>query len=292
VPVDRPRRARLDALVEDPPFVPRRSLGFAADPEIDPEHGRVRGRRSLPDEPAEPVEPDLPDVPDVPDARPTLSLVRKVGHPVEPILVRRLVKSFGGRLAVRNLSFTVEPGRVTGLLGPAGAGKTTILRILVGLVAPTAGTATFGPTAYAALRHPQQTVGCVLESGFHPARSARNHLRTLAPTVGVSDRRVHEVLGTVGLTKVARQPVSEYSAALRQRLALAAAMLGRPDYLVLDEPANGLDTDGVRWLHTFLRDFTATGRTVLVASSLPDEIEEIADDVVMVDRGRLVDPNR
>jgi ABC-2 type transport system ATP-binding protein len=211
-----------------------------------------------------------------------------VHHEVPPIIVDRLIKSYNGTLAVHNLSFVVEPGRVTGFLGPNGAGKTTTMRILVGLVTPTTGTATFGDLAYADLPHPQQTVGCVLDARFHPGRSGRNHLRVLAPTAGASDRRVDELLGDVGLGEVARQPVGEYSMGMQQRLALAAAMLGDPDYLILDEPANGLDPQGIRWLRTFLRDFAASGRAVLISSHLLNEIEATADDIVVINRGRLL----
>ena len=211
-----------------------------------------------------------------------------VHHQVPPIIVDRLIKSYNGNLAVHNLSFMVEPGRVTGFLGPNGAGKTTTMRILVGLVTPTTGTATFGDLAYADLPHPQQTVGCVLDARFHPGRSGRNHLRVLAPTAGASDRRVDKLLGEVGLGEVARQPVGEYSMGMQQRLALAAAMLGDPDYLILDEPANGIDPEGIRWLRIFLRDFAESGRAVLISSHLLNEIEATADDIVVINRGRLL----
>jgi ABC-2 type transport system ATP-binding protein len=210
-----------------------------------------------------------------------------VHHQVPPIIVDRLIKSYNGNLAVHNLSFVVEPGRVTGFLGPNGAGKTTTMRILVGLVTPTTGTATFGDLAYADLPRPQQTVGCVLDARFHPGRSGRNHLRVLAPTAGASDRRVDELLGEVGLGELARQPVGEYSMGMQQRLALAAAMLGDPDYLILDEPANGIDPEGIRWLRIFLRDFAESGRAVLISSHLLNEIEATADDIVVINRGRL-----
>jgi ABC-2 type transport system ATP-binding protein len=218
-------------------------------------------------------------------ARPARWAVR---HEVPPIFVDRLIKSYNGTLAVHNLSFVVEPGRVTGFLGPNGAGKTTTMRILLGLVAPTTGTATFGDLAYADLPQPQRTVGCVLDARFHPGRSGRNHLRVLAPTAGANDRRVDELLGEVGLGEVARQPVGEYSMGMQQRLALAAAMLGNPDYLILDEPANGLDPEGIRWLRTFLRDFAASGRAVFISSHLLNEIEATADDIVVINRGRLL----
>ncbi|HJY46336.1 MAG TPA: ATP-binding cassette domain-containing protein [Propionibacteriaceae bacterium] len=231
-----------------------------------------------------------PAVPRVaaPAVRPTKPPRWTVHHEVPPIVVDRLIKSYNGTLAVHNLSFIVEPGRVTGFLGPNGAGKTTTMRILVGLVTPTTGTATFGDLAYADLPHPQRTVGCVLDARCHPGRSGRNHLRVLAPTAGASDRRVDELLGEVGLGDVARQPVGEYSMGMQQRLALAAAMLGNPDYLILDEPANGLDPEGIRWLRTFLRDFAASGRAVLMSSHLLNEVEATADDIVVINRGRLL----
>jgi ABC-2 type transport system ATP-binding protein len=182
----------------------------------------------------------------------------------------------------------VRPGRVTGFLGPNGAGKTTTMRILVGLTTPTTGTATFGDLEYAELPHPQRTVGCVLDASFHPARSGRNHLRVLAPTAGASDRRVDKLLDAVGLGDVARQPVGEYSTGMRQRLALAAALLGNPEYLILDEPANGLDPEGIRWLRELLREFAGTGRAVLISSHLLNEIEATADDIVVINKGRLL----
>ena len=251
--------------------------------------------------PASPVTaPDRPATTLRPESRQTIqrAAVRAGGrvrssrpavhHQLPPIIVDRLIKSYTGNLAVHNLSFMVEPGRVTGFLGPNGAGKTTTMRILVGLVTPTTGTATFGDLAYADLPHPQQTVGCVLDARFHPGRSGRNHLRVLAPTAGASDRRVDELLGEVGLGEVARQPVGEYSMGMQQRLALAAAMLGDPDYLILDEPANGIDPEGIRWLRIFLRDFAESGRAVLISSHLLNEIEATADDIVVINRGRLL----
>ena len=221
-------------------------------------------------------------------ARRTDRARRTVNHEVPPIIIDRLVKSYNGLLAVRDLSFVVQPGRVTGFLGPNGAGKTTTMRILVGLTSPTTGTATFGDLRYAELPHPQRTVGCVLDASFHPARSGRNHLRVLAPTAGVSDRRIDKLLDVVGLGDVARRPVGEYSTGMRQRLALAAAMLGNPDYLILDEPANGLDPEGIRWLREFLRDFAESGRAVLISSHLLNEIEATADDIVVINKGRLL----
>ena len=205
-----------------------------------------------------------------------------------PIIIDRLVKSYDGKLALRNLSFTVEPGRVTGFLGPNGAGKTTTLRILVGLVAPTTGSATFGDVAYADLPRPQRTVGCVLDATGHPGRTGRNHLRILAPTAGVRDRRVDEVIEMVGLTEVARDAIGSYSQGMQQRLALAGAILGDPSYLILDEPAVGLDPEGIRWLRTFLRDFAAQGRTVLMSSHVLNEVEATVDDIVVINRGQLI----
>ena len=252
---------------------------------------RPPSRVTPPDRPATVLPPGSGQAGHRPPARavaPAKSLRPTVHHEVSPIIVDRLIKSYSGTLAVHNLSFVVEPGRVTGFLGPNGAGKTTTMRILLGLVTPTTGTATFGGLAYADLPHPQQTVGGVLDARFHPGRSGRNHLRVLAPTAGASDRRVDELLGEVGLGGVARQPVGEYSMGMQQRLALAAAMLGDPDYLILDEPANGLDPEGIRWLRTFLRDFAASGRAVFVSSHLLNEIEATADDIVVINKGRLL----
>ena len=260
-----------------------------------------RTEQKEPYRPARPIDRPTTPPPQTPPAAPPVPETRRVEpvqrarrsartlhHTVPPIVVDRLIKSYNGTLAVHNLSFVVEPGRVTGFLGPNGAGKTTTMRILVGLVTPTTGTAKFGDLAYADLPHPQRTVGCVLDGRFHPGRSGRNHLRVLAPTAGASDRRVDELLGEVGLGDVARQPVGEYSMGLQQRLALAAAMLGKPDYLILDEPANGLDPEGIRWLRTFLRNFAASGRAVLISSHLLNEIEATADDIVVIKRGRLL----
>ena len=207
---------------------------------------------------------------------------------VEPIVIDRLSKNFGGKPAVRNLSFIVEPGFVTGFLGPNGAGKTTTLRMLVGLAEPTGGSATFGPYAYVDLPHPQSTVGCVLEANFHPGRTGRNHLRVLAATADVDDDRVDELLALVGLTQAANQPAGRYSLGMRQRLALAGALLGDPDYLILDEPANGLDPEGIRWLRAFLRNFASQGRIVLMSSHLLNEVGATADDIVVINGGRLV----
>ena len=207
---------------------------------------------------------------------------------VAPIVFDDLVKNFGTVQAVDRLSFTVEPGRITGFLGPNGAGKTTTLQILLGLVSATAGSATFGGVHYADLSEPQRSVGAVLEPAFHPARSGRDHLRVLATTADADDARIDELLELVGLTEAAKRRVGGYSLGMRQRLALAGALLGDPDYLILDEPANGLDPEGIRWLRGFLRSFVADGRVVLMSSHILNEVEATVDDVVVITSGRLV----
>ncbi|MDQ3742172.1 MAG: ATP-binding cassette domain-containing protein, partial [Actinomycetota bacterium] len=199
-----------------------------------------------------------------------------------------LVKRFGGIEAVRDLSFTVEPGRVTGFLGPNGAGKSTTLKALLGLVQPTAGSATFGGRPYHRLERPSATVGAVLEeASFHPGRTGRNHLRVLAAAGDHPKGRVDEVLELVGLTDAARRRVKGYSMGMRQRLGIAAALLGDPRVLVLDEPANGLDPPGIRWLRDLLRQQAREGRTVLVSSHLLAEVAQGVDDVVVIARGEL-----
>ncbi|WP_307724991.1 ATP-binding cassette domain-containing protein [Cellulomonas aerilata] len=188
-----------------------------------------------------------------------------------------------------DLSFTVRPGRVTGFLGPNGAGKTTTLRMLLGLVRPTSGTATIGGRTYGELRRPVHTVGAALEAAsFHPGRSALDHLRVYAPQAGVDDARCHEVLRIVGLDGVARRRAGGFSLGMRQRLALATTLLGDPGVLLLDEPANGLDPEGIAWLRAFLRHLAGEGRTVLVSSHVLSEVEQTVDDVVIIARGRLV----
>jgi ABC-2 type transport system ATP-binding protein len=200
-----------------------------------------------------------------------------------------LSKSFGNVRAVSELSFTVEPGRVTGFLGPNGAGKTTTLRMLLGLVRPTSGTATIGGRAYADLERPLATVGTALEaSDFHPGRSARNHLRVYSAAAGIAAERVDTVLHTVGLADYADRRVGGYSLGMRQRLGLAFALLGDPDVLVLDEPTNGLDPEGIRWMRGFLQARAAEGRTVLVSSHLLAEVQQTVDWVVIISRGRSV----
>jgi ABC-2 type transport system ATP-binding protein len=203
--------------------------------------------------------------------------------------VRSLSKSFGAVRAVSDLSFTVEPGAVTGFLGPNGAGKTTTLRMVLGLERPDAGTATFDGVAYTDLPSPVRRVGAVLETAFHPARSGRNHLRVYCRAAGLPVTRADEVLAQVGLADAGRRRAGGYSLGMRQRLALATALLGDPAVLVLDEPANGLDPEGIHWLRGFLRHLAHDeGRTVLVSSHLLAEMEQTADRVVIVGAGRLV----
>jgi ABC-2 type transport system ATP-binding protein len=203
--------------------------------------------------------------------------------------VSGLSKSFGPVRAVSDLSFTVEPGSVTGFLGPNGAGKTTTLRAVLGLLSPDAGTATFDGTPYAALHAPLRTVGAVLETAFHPARSGRNHLRVYCRAAGIPPSRADEVLVQVGLAEAGNRRAGGYSLGMRQRLALATALLGDPAVLVLDEPANGLDPEGIQWLRGFLRHLAHDqGRTILVSSHLLSEVEQTVDRVVIVGAGRLV----
>ncbi len=203
--------------------------------------------------------------------------------------VHGLTKTFGAVRAVDDLSFTVEPGSLTGFLGPNGAGKTTTLRTMLGLLTPDSGTATFGGRPYAQLAEPVRTVGAVLETAFHPARSGRDHLRVYCRAAGLPLARADEVLPQVGLREAADRRVGGYSLGMRQRLALAGALLGDPPVLVLDEPANGLDPEGIQWLRGFLLHLAhVQGRTVLVSSHLLAEVEQTADRIVIVGAGRLV----
>jgi ABC-2 type transport system ATP-binding protein len=206
------------------------------------------------------------------------------------IVVQDLTKVFRGNIrAVDRLSFTVEPGSVTGFLGPNGAGKTTTLRMALGLVNPTSGITTIGGVRYRDIVNPLTVVGASLESSsYHPARTGRNHLRIMCTVAGLPDRRADEMLDLVGLHDAGRRKVRGYSLGMRQRLGLAAALLGNPSVLILDEPANGLDPDGIRWLRGFFRHLAGEGRTVLVSSHQLSEIQEIADRVVILNRGRLV----
>jgi ABC-2 type transport system ATP-binding protein len=204
------------------------------------------------------------------------------------IEISSLTKRFGPVTAVDELSFTAEAGRVTGFLGPNGAGKTTTLRALLGLIRPSSGSARFGGRTYGELAEPSRHVGAVLEdTAFHPGRSGRDHLRVLAAAGGHPPGRVADVLEHVGLTGAAGRRVKGYSLGMRQRLAIAAALLGDPAVLVLDEPANGLDPPGIRWLRDVLRAEAGRGRAVLVSSHLLAEVAQVVDDVVVVAGGRL-----
>jgi ABC-2 type transport system ATP-binding protein len=204
------------------------------------------------------------------------------------VSVQRLTKRFGSVHAVEDLSFEVTAGRITGFLGPNGAGKTTTLRIALGLVRPTSGEVLIGGRHYADLPHPRRTVGGLLEAtGFHPGRRGRDHLRILAGVAGVGDARVDEVLELVELAGAADRRVGGYSLGMRQRLGLAAAMLGDPGVLILDEPANGLDPAGMAWLRGLLRDLAAQGRTILISSHVLSEVAQTVDKVVIINEGRL-----
>jgi ABC-2 type transport system ATP-binding protein len=204
------------------------------------------------------------------------------------VVVHGLSKDFGRVRAVRDLSFEVPGGAVTGFLGPNGAGKTTTLRMVLGLVRPSAGTALIDGHRYADLAHPRRTVGAVLEAtGFHPGRRAREHLRILAEVTGAPRSRVDEVLDEVDLTGDADRRVGRYSLGMRQRLGLAAALLGDPAVLVLDEPGNGLDPAGMAWLRGLLRTLAGQGRTVLVSSHVLAEVAQTVDRVVIVHKGQL-----
>jgi ABC-2 type transport system ATP-binding protein len=207
----------------------------------------------------------------------------------EVITVDHLTKKFGSVTAVDDLSFTLKHGAVTGFLGPNGAGKTTTLRMLLGLTRPTRGTALLFGRHYVEIDNPAKRVGAVLEAtDFHPGRSGREHLLMLACAAGLPARRVDDVLQTVSLTSAAKRRVGGYSMGMRQRLGLAGALLGDPELLILDEPANGLDPEGVHWLREFLRTFAGEGRTVFVSSHVLAEVAQTVDDIVIIDRGRLV----
>jgi ABC-2 type transport system ATP-binding protein len=205
------------------------------------------------------------------------------------IQVRGLSKRYGTTVAVDGLTFDVAPGRVTGFLGPNGAGKSTTMRLILGLDAPTAGTAMVGGRPYRALRRPLSEVGAMLEAAaVHPGRSARGHLRALAAANAIPCRRVEEVLGLTGLDGAAGRRAGGFSLGMRQRLGIAAALLGNPGILLLDEPVNGLDPEGVAWIRTLLRSLAAGGRTVLVSSHLMSEMTLTADHLIVIGRGRLI----
>ena len=206
------------------------------------------------------------------------------------IEVEHLTKRYRKVLAVDDLTFKVQEGVITGFLGPNGAGKTTTLRIILGLVRPTAGRATVMDHVYRQLDSPTKHVGAVLEaSDFHPGRSGRNHLRVLATATGVPRSRVEEVLELVDLKEAAGRRAGGYSLGMRQRLSLAGALLGDPRVLVLDEPANGLDPQGIRWLRELLRSLAAEGRTIFISSHVLAEVEQIVDEVVIIHRGKFVE---
>jgi len=207
---------------------------------------------------------------------------------VTDVTVHGLTKRYGALTAVDDLTFDLRAGRVTAFLGPNGAGKTTTLRLLLGLARPTAGRALIGGRPYAELERPRRVVGAVLEdAALHPGRRGRDHLRILAGPAGASERRVAEVLESVGLADAANRRVGGYSLGMRQRLAVAGALLGDPDVLVLDEPANGLDPGGMAWLRGLLREQAAAGRTVVLSSHVLSEVAQTVDDVVVLHRGVL-----
>lgn len=209
---------------------------------------------------------------------------------IPPLEARSLTKRYGNETVVQDLSFTTRWGRVTGFVGPNGAGKSTTMRMLLGLIRPSAGEALVTGRPYHRLPHPARVAGASLEAdAFHPRRSGRNHLRLLAAASGIDDARVDEVLALVGLDGAAGgKRAGAYSLGMRQRLGLAAALLGEPAVLLLDEPANGLDPAGMRWLRGFLRSYVAEGNAALVSSHLLGEVAQIADDVVVIREGRLV----
>ncbi|QNG20623.1 ATP-binding cassette domain-containing protein [Rhodococcus triatomae] len=205
------------------------------------------------------------------------------------IEVQGVTKRYGALTAVDDLTFTVRPGRVTGFLGPNGAGKSTMLRMILGLVAPTSGTAAVAGHRYRSLSAPLRTVGALLDAHHvHGGRSGRDHLRMLASAAGIGSRRVEEVLGIVGLADAADRRAGAYSLGMRQRLGIAAALLGDPRVLVLDEPVNGLDTEGIRWVRNLLRGMADEGRTVFLSSHLMSEMELVADHLVVIGGGRLL----
>jgi ABC-2 type transport system ATP-binding protein len=205
------------------------------------------------------------------------------------IEARELSKRFGDTLAVDGLTFKVEPGHVTGFLGPNGAGKSTTMRMILGLDAPTAGAVTVNGRMYRTVRRPMYEVGAVLDvQSVHGGRSAYNHLLCLAQANGISPRRVHEVLGLVGLDGVGRRRAGKFSLGMSQRLGLAAALLGDPPILICDEPVNGLDPEGILWIRTLLRRFAAEGRTVFVSSHLMSEMALTADHLIVIGQGRLL----
>jgi ABC-2 type transport system ATP-binding protein len=213
-----------------------------------------------------------------------------VEYGVQVISAVGLSKRYGSTLAVDSLSFEVQPGHVTGFLGPNGSGKSTTMRLLLGLDRPSAGSSTFNGTPYHELTHPLREVGALLDAAYvHPSRKARQHLRALAAANGIGRKRVDEVLGLVGLTEVADRKLKTYSLGMKQRLGIAAALLGDPHTLILDEPANGLDPEGMRWIRDFLSYLAGQGKTIFVSSHLLSETALMADHLVVIGRGRLIE---
>ncbi|MEU7153020.1 ABC transporter ATP-binding protein [Streptomyces sp. NPDC045456] len=205
------------------------------------------------------------------------------------ITLSGLTKRYGGVTAVENLELEIEPGQVTGFLGPNGAGKSTTMRMILGLDRPTAGKALVNGKPYAELRHPTREVGALLEAkALHPGRSARKHLLAMARSNGIPGRRVDEVLEAVGLTSVARRKVGLFSLGMGQRLGIAGALLGDPGVLIFDEPVNGLDPDGVRWVRQIARSLAEEGRTVFISSHLMSEMQQTADQLVVIGKGKLI----
>jgi ABC-2 type transport system ATP-binding protein len=224
-----------------------------------------------------------------PTARHPAAAPRRLpASPGPAIQVAGLCKKFGHVVAVEDVSFTVSYGRITGFLGPNGAGKTTTLRMILGLIRPDAGTAAIAGNPYAKLASPARTVGPLLDAAAYPGRTGRDHLRVLAAAAGLPRHRAAELLELAGLARAARQRAGHYSLGMRQRLALAGAMLGDPEILILDEPANGLDPQGMRWLRDLLRSLAAEGRAVLVSSHLLAEAAQTVDDIVIISRGRTI----
>lgn len=213
----------------------------------------------------------------------------RVAEPPGLIEARELTKRFGDKVAVDHLSFNVEPGRVTGFLGPNGAGKSTTMRLITGLDRADGGTATIGGLSYSQLKKPLTVVGALLEArSIHPGRSARNHLLYLAQTQDLPAKRADEVLDLVGLREVANKRAGGFSLGMTQRLGIAAAMLGDPPVLMLDEPVNGLDPEGIRWVRTFMRQLASEGRTIFVSSHLMSEMAVTADHLIVIGRGALI----
>lgn len=203
------------------------------------------------------------------------------------IEISGLSKSFGSVQAVNNLSFIAQPGRVTGFLGPNGSGKTTTMQMLLGLVRKDTGQATIGGKSYIELEHPARTVGSAIAAMFHPSHTARTHLDIVRRAIGAPSARVQEMLDLVGIADAADRKVGGFSLGMRQRLALAAALVGDPQVLVLDEPINGLDPEGIRWIRMFLRHFASEGKTVLLSSHLLSEVQQTVDDVIIIRKGEL-----